>query len=65
LRARGESLDFGALQAQIAERDRRDTSRADSPLRQAPDAHHLDTTHLSIDDAVREACRIVDAVRGA
>jgi CMP/dCMP kinase len=65
LHARGESIDFEALQAQIAERDRRDTSRADSPLRQAPDAHLLDTTELSIEDAVREACRIVDAARTA
>jgi CMP/dCMP kinase len=63
LRARGEQISFEALQAQIAERDRRDTSRADAPLRQAPDAHLLDTTHLSIEGAVEAACRLIDAAR--
>ncbi|MGE0743262.1 MAG: (d)CMP kinase [Hyphomonadaceae bacterium] len=61
LRARGEDISFDALQAQIAERDARDMNRADSPLRQAPDAHLLDTTYLSIEAAVEAACRIVDA----
>lgn len=61
LRARGESIGFDELRAQIAERDRRDIERADSPLRQAGDAHLLDTTGLSIEEAVEAACRIVDA----
>jgi CMP/dCMP kinase len=64
LRGRGESISFEELQAQIAERDRRDMTRADSPLRQAADAHLLDTTHLSIEAAVEAACRIVDAALG-
>jgi cytidylate kinase len=62
LRGRGEQLSFVDLQAQIAARDERDVNRADSPLRQAPDAHLLDTTDLSIEAAVEAACRIVDAV---
>ena len=61
LRARGEQISFAQLQAQIAERDERDLNRADSPLRQAPDAHLLDTTDLSIEASVEAACRIVDA----
>jgi cytidylate kinase len=61
LRSRGEQIGFEELQAQIAERDRRDTERADSPLRLAPDAHLLDTTHLSIEAAVEAACQIIDA----
>ncbi|MBL8542813.1 MAG: (d)CMP kinase [Hyphomonadaceae bacterium] len=61
LRGRGESIEFDALKAQIAERDERDMTRADSPLRQAPDAHLLDTTHLSIEASVEAACRIIDA----
>ena len=61
LRGRGETIEFDELKAQIAERDRRDMERADSPLYQAPDAHLLDTTHLSIEAAVEAACRIVDA----
>ena len=60
LRARGETIEFEALKAQIQERDERDMNRKDSPLVQAPDAHLLDTTHLSIEGAVEAACRIVD-----
>ena len=58
---RGERLSFAELEAQIAERDHRDASRPDSPLRQAADAHLLDTTDLSIEAAVEAASRIVDA----
>lgn len=61
LRARGEDISFDALQAQIAERDERDRNRADSPLRQAPDAHLLDTTYLSIEASVEAASRVVEA----
>jgi cytidylate kinase len=61
LQKRGESIGFAALEAQIAERDRRDIERADSPLRQAADAHLLDTTDLSIEASVEAACQIIDA----
>ena len=61
LRGRGETIEFEALKAQIAERDERDMNRKDSPLVQAPDAVLLDTTHLSIEGAVEAACRIIDA----
>lgn len=63
LHARGETISFEELQAQIAERDRRDTERKDSPLRQAADAHLLDTTELDVEGAVNAARRIVDAAR--
>lgn len=64
LQARGETITFDQLKAQIAERDARDMNRAEAPLRQAPDAHLLDTTHLSIEAAVEAASRIVDAALG-
>ena len=61
LHGRGENIGFDELRAQIAERDRRDSERTDSPLRRAPDAHLLDTTELSIEASVEAACRIVEA----
>jgi CMP/dCMP kinase len=64
LRARGEQISFEELQAQIAERDERDTNRTESPLRQAPDAHLLDTTTLSVEAAAQAAYAIVDEVMG-
>jgi cytidylate kinase len=60
LQNRGENITYEQLEQQIAERDTRDMNRADSPLQQAPDAHLLDTTHLSIEASVEAACRIVD-----
>ena len=44
-------------------RDERDSSRAAAPLRPAPEAYLLDTTHLDIDAAFRAAIDIVEAVR--
>jgi len=38
--------------ASIAARDERDTTRADSPLREATDAQVIDTTDLTIDEVV-------------
>jgi CMP/dCMP kinase len=51
------SPDFAAHE--IAERDRRDSTRAESPLIQAPDAVYLDSTRLSIDDVVEQVLRTV------
>ena len=62
-RAAGRQIDEAAVLADIRKRDERDQSRAAAPLKQAPDAHLLDTTHLDIDAAVRAAIDIVEAVR--
>jgi cytidylate kinase len=40
-------------------RDQRDRNRADSPLRPAEDAVLLDSTHMTLDQAVAAAERIV------
>jgi CMP/dCMP kinase len=47
------------VQAEIAERDMRDRTRATSPLVPAEDALVLDTTHKSIDEAVEAVEKIV------
>ncbi|MBI1186929.1 MAG: (d)CMP kinase, partial [Alphaproteobacteria bacterium] len=61
LKARGEAIDLEDLTRQIAQRDERDENRPISPLRRAADAHLLDTTGLSIDEAAAAARRIIDA----
>ncbi|MCP9797883.1 bifunctional pantoate--beta-alanine ligase/(d)CMP kinase [Cyanobium sp. Lug-B] len=48
------------LEAQIAERDHRDSSRAEAPLRQADDAVELVTDGLAIDAVIQ---RLVDLFR--
>jgi CMP/dCMP kinase len=63
LRAAGGRASEAEILADILRRDERDTTRAVAPLRAAPDAHLLDTTHLDIDAAFRAAVDIVEAVR--
>ena len=61
--AQGQKIDETAVLADIKRRDERDQNRATAPLKPAPDAHLLDTTHLGIDAAIRAAIDIVEAVR--
>ena len=63
LRQRGEDVREEDVLADILRRDERDATRAISPLKPAPDAHLLDTTHLGIDAAFRAAVEIIEAVR--
>jgi cytidylate kinase len=63
LAAAGSKVTEAEVLADISRRDERDTARAVAPLKPAPDAHLLDTTHLDIDGAFRAAIDIVDAVR--
>ena len=44
---------------ELHERDRRDRNRADSPLKPAPDAVILDSTHMTLEQAVAAAEEIV------
>jgi cytidylate kinase len=59
--AAASSEDAQQVLAEIAARDRRDQTRAASPLVAAPDAIHVDSTHKSIDEVVTE---IEEIVRG-
>ena len=46
---------------ELRERDRRDRNRADSPLQPAPDAVLLDSTDMTLEEAVAAAEEIVNA----
>ena len=59
----GQKVSEADVLADIIRRDERDTKRAAAPLKAAPDAHLLDTTHLDIDAAFRAAIDIVEIVR--
>lgn len=52
LKKQGIHLDLNEIKAEIAQRDKLDSERAMSPLRQAEDARVLDTTHLTINQQV-------------
>ena len=62
-RALGKPVDEAAVLADIRKRDERDMGRATAPLKQAADAHLLDTTHLDVEGAVAAAIAIVEAAK--
>jgi CMP/dCMP kinase len=63
LHNRGQTADEQDVLADLLRRDERDSRRTAAPLKAAPDAHLLDTTHLGIDAAFRAAVDIIEAVR--
>lgn len=60
LREAGQTdVDEARILADIEERDRRDSTRADSPLRCPEDAYRLDTSGLSLHEVVDDLERLV------
>jgi cytidylate kinase len=62
-RERDAARDFEATLADINDRDLRDATRADSPLRIAEDAVVIDTTELSAEEVFRAMLRTVESRR--
>ncbi|NOX38589.1 MAG: (d)CMP kinase [Calditrichaeota bacterium] len=52
LREKGVDIDYDTVYQEILTRDRSDLTRKHGPLRKAPDAIVLDTTHMSIAEQV-------------
>ncbi len=61
LKDKGSGASLAALSREIAERDRRDTTRTVAPLRPAADAVIIDSTQLGIDQVVEQVLREADA----
>ena len=61
--ASGRAMEEAAVLADIKARDERDMNRAAAPLKQAADAHLLDTTEMDISTAIRAAIDLVEASR--
>jgi len=62
---RGEDVTLAAIAADLAARDKRDSSRATAPLTRADDALLLDTSDLTIERAVEQAIVLVDEALSA
>ena len=58
-RAQETSMPPAIVEQQLQDRDRRDRTRAASPLIQAPDAIYVDTTGLSIDEVEAALLKII------
>ena len=55
---KGQLVDLDDVIDNLLQRDKIDTSRTESPLRQAEDAVVIDTTHITIDEQVDEVVRL-------
>jgi cytidylate kinase len=62
LKANGVNVEFHGVQAEVLERDQRDSTRPIAPLRKAPDAMELDSSTLSIDQVVARIVAHVKAI---
>jgi len=58
----GKTANFDTVFKQLIERDRRDSTRAEAPLKPARDAHILDTTDLTADEVLGRAITIILAI---
>ena len=56
----GETQHAESVLEQLRERDRRDRTRAESPLQPAPDAVIIDSTHLSLEEVVARVEEIIN-----
>ena len=61
LAAKGIDAEWGQIQRNLLERDRIDSGRADSPLRQADDAVVIDNTFLSEEQQLEKALALAKA----
>lgn len=52
LQNKGEDIPLSDVEDELRRRDRRDTLRAENPLRPAPDALVIDTTRMSAEDVI-------------
>ncbi len=62
LRESGQTADLQDVLDEVKRRDARDMGREDAPLRPAADAVVLDTSDMSVDEAVAAAVKYIDEV---
>ncbi|WP_407965571.1 (d)CMP kinase [Bartonella sp. C271] len=57
---KGGQANYHEILANLEQRDRRDMTRKYNPLKPAKNAHLLDTSELSIKEALKAACAFID-----
>lgn len=60
LREKGHDDSLEDVLSELRQRDERDSARADAPLRPADDAVLLDTSRMSIDEAIAAAISVIE-----
>lgn len=61
MHARGIDAVLEAIETDLAQRDERDRTRAEAPLRQAEDAERLDTSQMTPHEAIAAAIALVES----
>ena len=64
LREKGKDVSFDEVLANVVERDRIDTTRAESPLRCAPDAVKLDNSSMTIEEQNEWLLNLYNSIAG-
>lgn len=62
---KGVEADYESVLASIKERDYLDSTRKESPLKKAEDAHEIDSSTMSIDEVVEAISKYIDEKIGA
>ena len=62
LKAKGDKSTFQEVLDNVRERDQRDTTRAESPLRKADDAIELDNSHMTIQEQLQWAIDLFNKI---
>lgn len=60
---RGEPADYESILADLRHRDLLDTSRTVAPLRPAPDAHHINSGELTLEEEIEAILHLVEQYR--
>lgn len=60
LTAKGEACDLDVIEKDIIERDKRDMTREESPLKQAEDAILVDSSDMSVEEVIGAIIRICE-----
>nr|WP_258363610.1 (d)CMP kinase [Halanaerobium congolense] len=59
VKSKGKNADFEEIKKSIARRDKLDSERKHSPLKQAEDAVLIDTTNLTIDEVLKKMISLI------
>lgn len=61
--AQANAEEQAKIEAELIERDRKDSTRATAPLKPAEDAVHIDSTKLTVDEVCDKICELIERAR--
>ncbi len=61
--AQADAEEQAKIEAELIERDRKDSTRATAPLKPAEDSVHIDSTDLTVDEVCDKICELMERAR--